>query len=126
VAQLIVLDACVLIAFADKANRFHDDAFKILSTSDSLLVSALTAAEVMVYPLPAASGDWGDLFRDLGVAIAPIEEEDVASIAETRRNSGLKMPDVLVLWLAQSRGAGIATFDEQLMAKAQQYGVPTV
>ncbi|MCL1907545.1 MAG: PIN domain-containing protein [Propionibacteriaceae bacterium] len=122
-ATVIVLDACVLIAFVDRTHHFHHDARIVLSHPEQFVISALTAAEVMVYPLESDHGDWLNLFRDLGVAIVAIEEENVPGIAEMRRVSGLRMPDALVLWLAQNSGSSIATFDAQLIKRAQELGV---
>lgn len=122
-AGLIILDACVLIALTDGTNTFHADARHILSGEEDFAITALTGAEVMVHPIPAAVGSWSDLLRDLGVAVIPIEAPDMEAIAATRRQSGLKMPDALVLWLALRRNADVATFDQRLAAQVKEHGL---
>ena len=122
-ARLIVLDACVLIALTDQTNTNHDSARRLLSTNDQLAITALTGAEVMVYPIPKAQGGWSELLRDLAIEVVAITAEDMEAIAATRRQSQLKMPDAIVLWLARQRGACVGTFDEKLAAKARQYGL---
>lgn len=118
---MIILDACVLIALTDATNSCHAEARSIMSAADRFAITALTGAEVMVYPMPSAVGTWADLFRDLGIEVVPITANDMAAIAALRRQSGLKMPDALVLWLASQRQACVATFDQRLAAKAGEY-----
>lgn len=123
---MIVLDSCVLIAFADPANVFHENAKNILMTTEPLAITALSGAEVMVYPAPEQRRHWRDMLHDLAIEVVPILADDMEAIAETRRTSGLKMPDALVLWLAETRGATIASFDRRLLDQAQHRGLPTL
>lgn len=117
-----MLDACVLIALTDATNAFHEPAKAIMATADTFAITALTGAEVMVHPMPG----WADLLRDLAIGVVPIEAADMAAIADTRRRSGLKMPDALVLWAASTRQASVATFDQHLAAKAREAGLVVV
>ena len=123
---MIVLDSCVLIAFADPANVLHQDAKRIMTTTEPLAITALSGAEIMVHPPQAQRQLWRDLFRDFAIEVVPITEDDMEAIADMRRTSNLKMPDALVLWLAQRRQAGVATFDRQLLNRAEQLGLRTV
>lgn len=120
---MIVLDACVLLALTDKTNIFHASARRVLSLPDQFAITALTGAEVMVYPMAVADGGWPELLRDFAIDVVPIVAIDIAAIAAMRRQSGLKMPGALVLWLAQRRDADVATFDDRLAAKARQFGL---
>ena len=123
---MIILDTCVLIAFADPANIFHADAERILATTERLAITALTGAELMVHPSPDQSRQWREMLRRLAIDVVPITEDDMEAIAETRRESGLKMPDALVLWLARTYEATVASFDQHLCDRAHQLGITAV
>ena len=120
---MIVLDACVLIAFADPANAFHDDAKRILATAEPLMLTALSGAEIMVHPTSEQSHQWLGFLRELAIEVVPITCDDMEAIANVRRESRLKMPDSLVVWLAESRSAAVASFDEHLLVKAAERGL---
>ena len=36
------------------------------------------------------------------------------------------MPDAIILWLAETRGAAVASFDQRLLTAAQDRGMRTV
>ncbi|MDR1152392.1 MAG: PIN domain-containing protein [Bifidobacteriaceae bacterium] len=122
---MIVLDACVLIAFADRDDEHHGAAAAILATPRALAVSALTGAEVMVHPQAAAATAWRQVFHDLGVSVLPLVEADMAALADVRRRTRLTMPDAIVVYLAQREGAGLASFDPRLLRVAAALGLPT-
>ncbi|MCL2788767.1 MAG: PIN domain-containing protein, partial [Micrococcales bacterium] len=98
---MIVLDACVLIAFADPANVFNADAARILTTAEPLVISALSGAEIMVHPLPDQQHHWWEMLADFGIDVVPVTRDDMEALAAVRRESGLKMPDAIILWLAE-------------------------
>ena len=123
---MIVLDTCVLIAFADPANIFHAESQRILATTEPLAITALSGAELMVHPSQDQSRQWRGMLRKLAINVFPITEDDMESIADTRRESGLKMPDALVLWLARTHEAAVASFDQRLLDRAGQLGVAIV
>ena len=123
---MIILDSCVLIALTDEANTFHSDAERILTTTESLAITALTGAEVMVDSASRPQVRWRDLLFDLDIDVIDITESNMEAIAEMRRRSGLKMPDAIVLWVAEAHGAGVASFDQQLLNRAHQLGIRTV
>jgi len=123
---VIVLDACVLIAFADPANVFHADACRILTTTEPLIVSALTGAEIMVHPSTDQRRAWRGMLNDLAIEVVALGGDDMEAIADARRVSGLRMPDAIVFWLARTRDAGIASFDQRLLDRAGQFGIRIV
>ena len=123
---MIILDSCVLIAFADPTDIFHPDACRVLTTTEALAITALTAAETMVHTSPQQHNLWRRTFDDLGTEVIPITGSDIEKIAETRSTSGLKMPDALVLWLAESRDAAVASFDQRLINTAQERNLRTI
>lgn len=122
---MIVLDTCVLIAFADPAHAFHREAEDILARTDKYAISALTGAELMVHP-PVLDDRWPAFFQAMAIEVVPITATDMAAIAQTRRESGLKMPDAVVLWLATSHRAALASFDQKLLDRAELAGLTTV
>jgi predicted nucleic acid-binding protein len=125
---MIVLDACVLAAFADPENAHHDKASTIMARPGAFAMSALTGAEVMV---PNVNHDtepdyWSSLFAAFAIRVFPVAEADMSGLAALRASSRLKMPDVIVLHLAQTTGASIATFDAALAKAATVIGVPVL
>ena len=123
---MIVLDTCVLIALSDPDNVFHADARRILTTPEPLAITALSGAELMVHPSPDQRHQWRTALADLGIEVVPLTEDDMEDLAQIRRESGLRMPDALVLWLARARQATLASFDQRLLQRAAELGMRTV
>jgi predicted nucleic acid-binding protein len=124
---VIVLDACVVIAFFDPANRHHDAAVAILSREDRLAMSVLSVAEFLVHPARAGQCAAAlEGIRQLGIDIHPLAAEDARDLAETRAGTGLRMPDATIVHLARRLTAGVATFDQALAAQATHLGLPVV
>ena len=123
---MIILDTCVLIAFADPSNIFHADSERILATTEPLAITALSGTELMVHPSPDQRRQWREMLRKLAIDVVPITEDDMEAIAAVRRESGLKMPYALVVWAAQTHGAAIASFDQRLLDRASDLGITTI
>jgi predicted nucleic acid-binding protein len=121
---VIVLDACVLIASADRSDEHHNAAATILATPEALAISALTRAEVLVDPPRATTAAWQQVLHDLGVKVLPLAEADMVALAGVRRRTRLKMPDAIVVYLAQRERAGLASFDARLLEAAAGLGLP--
>jgi predicted nucleic acid-binding protein len=120
VARVIVLDACVLAAFADPDHSHHRPARSIMARPEPFALSALTGAEVMVpnahhQPQP---GLWAALFADFGIRVIDLASADMAPLATLRAATRLRMPDAIVLYTAISCGASVATFDAALSRAA--------
>ncbi|MGQ0841654.1 type II toxin-antitoxin system VapC family toxin [Actinokineospora sp.] len=114
---MIVLDACVLIAHLDARDAHHERATRLLATTGDipLRVSALTMAEVLVGPI--LTGRYAQVQQAidrLGVVALDLPATDAVALATMRAHTGLKMPDAIVLLTAQTNGAVLCTFDEQL------------
>ena len=121
-----MLDASVLIAFFDPANVHHDAAKGIISRGEAMAASALTVAEVLVPPdRQGLAVSVHEDIEALGVAVAPIADSHCVGIAHVRNDPGLRMPDAVVLHLAQTQGAALATFDQRLDNAARSVGVVT-
>jgi len=129
VACLIVLDASVLIGYLDATDAHHDEAEALLirSVDEDLLVNPLTLAEVLVVPAwDHRSRAVLDFLRDLGVREAPFPVDTAVRLATLRASTSLRMPDCCVLLTAEDTGAGVASFDERLLAAAQGRGLAVV
>jgi predicted nucleic acid-binding protein len=65
------------------------------------------------------------MFNDFGIVVLPLTEAEMGLLAATRRSTRLRMPDAIVVCLAQREGAAVASFDDRLTAKAIELGLPT-
>jgi predicted nucleic acid-binding protein len=125
-AKLIVLDAGALIALHDDSDQHHSWALKMfIDTVDAeLQMSVLTFAEVLVHPTKAGNqAQFQASIRSLKIQVEALTEEQSPGLAELRAKTGLKMPDAVVLSLALSSNAEIATTDKTLASKAREYGL---
>ena len=124
---MIVLDAGVLIAAFSSTDKHHEWALKFLrdTAADELIVSALTFAEVLVAP---ARANIVDEFRrsiePIGFRIDDLTPGDAVSLARVRSETGLKMPDAVVLNTALKHSCELATTDAALAQKAASRGIP--
>ena len=123
---MIILDANVLIAAFDGSDIHHEWAITLLkdTVSEELMISSLTYAEILVAPIRA---DRLKEFRkgidSLGFRIVDINSEDALEIASLRAETGLKMPDVIVLHAALTHSASLASADAALTRKAAALGI---
>jgi predicted nucleic acid-binding protein len=122
---VIVLDACVLAAFADKSNTLHQRAVAIMAGTGTFVISALTGAEVMVPDSVEQPTCWPEILAAFGIQVIDFTAADMSRLAITRRESRLKMPDAIVLDTARRLNASVATFDIQLLKAAAALGIPT-
>jgi predicted nucleic acid-binding protein len=127
VAGLTVLDESIIVAHFSGADAHHEDAVAILEGADGLAASTLTLAEALVQP--ASAGRLGEPLTsllELGVRPVPIDEVAVATLAELRAETGLRMPDCCVLHAAIIVGAdAIGTRDQRLARVAREKGLET-
>jgi predicted nucleic acid-binding protein len=126
---VIVLDACVLIAYFDGRDRHHAAARTLLESSGAvpLGASGVTLAETLVSPARAERIDeaWAGLER-LGVAELGLGLEGPRRLAVLRAETGLKLPDCCVLLAAQEHEGQVASFDRELARAAGELGIELV
>jgi predicted nucleic acid-binding protein len=125
-AGLVVLDASALVALHDSEDRHHTWARGIfLETIDAALsMSVLTYAEVLVHPTRAGKvAEFERNIAGLGIEIVTVAADDGPALAHLRASTSLKMPDVIVLYLAAGLGASLATTDRGLATEAALRGV---
>src|SRR4051812_8908606 len=92
----VVLDASVLIAFFSSRDAHHDATALVrglLAQRRSLLISAVTYAEVLVHPLREANERAIDEFLERArISIVPIDRGIAAAAARLRAFEALKLP----------------------------------
>lgn len=125
-AGIVVLDAGVLIALSSESDAHHEWAMGVFlhTLSQELSMSALTYAEVMVHPTKAGKADeFQERLAGLHLQVRPCDQSDVADLATLRVESGLRMPDAVVLHESLRLGATLATTDNRLSREARKRGV---
>ena len=126
---MIALDASVLVAHLSPLDAHHDAATRLLldAGDESLLVHALTLAEVLVGGVKIGKG--AQMMADLraaGILLAKGDDDEPLRLAQLRATTGLKLPDCVVLDTAKTNGAKLATFDRPLATAARRLGVPVM
>lgn len=126
---MIALDASVLVAHLYPLDAHHDAATRFLldAADESLLVHALTLAEVLVGGVKIGKG--AQMLADLraaGILLAKGDDDEPLRLAQLRATTGLKLPDCVVLDTAKTNGAKLATFDRALATAARRLGVPVM
>jgi predicted nucleic acid-binding protein len=125
---VIVLDASVLIAHLDGADRHHIEARRLLDESggEPLGASAITLAETFVSPARIGRlSEAESALRQLGVEELAIGTDAPGRLATLRAGTGLKMPDCCILLAALDQEATLASFDSALLAAARELGLAT-
>lgn len=123
---MIVLDASVLIAHVESADRHHEDARNLLLSlgDERLAASVITLAEFYVGPARAGVLDRAEqIIDDLGVVTIELPVDAPRRLAELRARTKLKLPDCCVLLAAEQATAAIASFDDAVVAQAAAVGL---
>ena len=126
---MIVLDANVLIASFDPADAHHARAERLLDdhAEETMALSALTLTEFLIRPTSAGLTSRALAFvGNMGMIVSPVLGDDVFHLAQVTAETGLKLPDAVVLWLAISSTADLMTLDDHLASVAQSVGVRVV
>jgi predicted nucleic acid-binding protein len=123
------VDASVLIAHLSPVDVHHNPATRTLldASSNSLLVHAITLAEVLVGGVRVGRG--AQMRADVhaaGIRLAPRDDDEPLRLAELRATTRLKLPDCCVLDAAATNGAQLATFNRTLMRAAGRLGIPAL
>lgn len=123
---MIVFDARVLIAHLDAADAHHSEAVAVMEELEEFefAASVLTVAETLVRP--AMSGRADEVlaaFERLHLLQFPIEPADARSLARVRADTRLRMPDAVVVHLAEALHGEIATADVRLGHAAAERGI---
>lgn len=126
---VMVLDANVLIAFSRRDHVHHSRAVAVLARSGlEMVVNPITMAEYLVKSAQAGRDVAGDMDRLCQRAQLRLAREAElengapwpAFLAMVRAQTGLKMPDAIVVATAWLLGATIGTFDGALVKAADR------
>ena len=123
---MIVADASWIVALRDANDGHHDAAVEInreIADEDALL-HPVTLAECLV--APAQLGALSDATSRLRASfqVPDIDREAPERWASLRAETGLRLPDAIVLDTALNHNArAIATFDARLASAAKQHGL---
>ena len=123
---MIVVDANILIGLYDPEDANHGKAERLLlaNAGEALAMSALTLTEFLIRPVAVGKAAQAQaLISTLGVDVRPLVAADAPHIAHVRAQTKLKLPDAVVLWLAQSLSATLMTLDDRLATVATELGI---
>jgi predicted nucleic acid-binding protein len=123
---MIVADASWVIALRDPDDEHHAAALAIndATGADEVLLHPVTFAQCLV--APATMGVLEQAAEALRAAydIAIVDDDAPVRWARLRADTGLRLPDVIVLDTALVHGAeAIVTFDDRLGAAADARGI---
>jgi predicted nucleic acid-binding protein len=125
-AGVVVLDAGALIALFDSTDPHHPWALELFikTAGDDLIMSTLTYAEVLVRPLREGRVEkFESSISGLGITLATVTVDDARQLAGIRVATNLKMPDAVILAVAEQNVGAIATTDASLARAASERGV---
>jgi predicted nucleic acid-binding protein len=123
---VIILDASVLIGHFETADAHHTAATAFLRAhlGESLAASVVTLAEVYAGAARVGRADQlSQLLADLQIDSLDLPSSAAKRLGELRAATKLKMPDCCVPYTADQHRAQIATFDDQLAARAADLGL---
>lgn len=111
-----------MIGFLEPTDANHERAVAALRERgrDSFILPASAYSETLVRPLAIGAAEHVETFVErLQVSVVPADRE-VAWLAAKLRcgDSGLRLPDALVLATARLRSARLLSFDERLVRLA--------
>jgi predicted nucleic acid-binding protein len=87
-------------------------------------MSTLTYAEVLIRPLRESRVEkFESSISGLGITLATVTVDDARQLAGIRVATNLKMPDAVVLDVAEQNAGAIATTDASLARAARERGV---
>lgn len=126
---MIALDASFVIALRSRDDEHSRRAAAVITADigQELLIHPLTLAEVLVEPARVdREVAVRDALVDGGVTMWQPDVDEPVRIARLRVTTSLKLPDCVVLALAERSGAALASFDDRLRAVARARGVPVL
>lgn len=126
---MIALDASFVIALRSRHEPHSRLASAVIDEDvpRTLLIHPLTLAEVLVGPARAdREVAVRDALLESGVTTWEPDADEPLRIARLHATTGLKLPDCVVLALAEHSGAALASFDDRLRMVARARGLRVV
>lgn len=121
----MILDASVVVAALNVDDAHHRRAVDVFveTAGQRLLICDLTLAESLVAHVRHGTERQAlARLQQLGVTTLPLVRDAVA-LARVRVETGLRMPDCIVLLTAEQEMDSLTTFDERLARVARSRGV---
>lgn len=123
---MIVVDASWIVALRDPGDDHHSRAMATAReiADEAAVLHPVTLAECLV--APARLGMLDEAADGLRAAfeVADIDRDAPVRWAQLRAETGLRLPDAIVLDTALRQHArALATFDERLAARAAEHGI---
>lgn len=130
---MIVADASWIVALRDSNDAHHVEAAEINDTvvDERVLLHPVTFAECLVAPAKLGMVEDAAVALRAAFEVTEVDRDAPLRWASLRADTGLRLPDVIILDTALHHGArAIATFDEKLAArsldrKLKIFGAPT-
>ena len=112
----LILDSVALIAIFKDADKHHETIMnRLSSSSDEVVLSAITLTESLVHSYQLGLGEIGKRqIRDLALDIIDVDQEIAIYAAELRAVTKLKLGDALISATAILKKCTLLTFDEKL------------
>ncbi|MGQ0678613.1 MAG: type II toxin-antitoxin system VapC family toxin [Actinomycetota bacterium] len=114
---MIVVDASWVIALRDPEDPNHTDAVADNVASgdlETLLLHPVTMAECLVGPAKLGLAEAAAAALQMAFLVVPIRNNDPVRWASIRAETGLKLPDAVVLDTVRTHDARLLTFDAAL------------
>lgn len=125
-AGVIVADASWIAALRDPLDARHGRALAVDERigDETVLIAAVTLAECLVAPAKLGQLDDAEVALRAAFDVESPDETAPRRWAQRRADSGLRLPDAIVLETALHEGArALATFDERLAGRARGAGL---
>ena len=126
---MIVADASWVVALRDPADEHHRQAVAIHRGigSEDVLLHPVTAAECLVAPAQLGTLDDAAAALKAAFEICDVDRDAPLRWAALRAETGLRLPDAIVLETAVRHDArALATFDTQLATAASTHNIETL
>jgi predicted nucleic acid-binding protein len=128
-AEIVILDASVLIGHLDNNDPHHARAVSLLEATvgQRLGASAITLAGILVAPARANRlADAHAALSRLGIQELALGDDAASRLARLRADLGVKLPGCCVLLAAQEHAGAVASFDTGVIKAARKLGLHTV
>jgi predicted nucleic acid-binding protein len=126
---MIVGDTSWIVALRDPEDPHHEAALAVDQQigDEPVTIAAVTLAECLVAPAMMGALDAAEAALRAAFEIDRYDDDAPRRWAGTRAETGLRLPDAIVLATAVRRGArGVATFDARLAQRCRTAGLDVI
>lgn len=125
-AAVAVFDASALIALFSEADSHHSWALKAFGETAEYhyQITALTLAEVLVHPIRSGKEKlFLENLKSLEMEVTAIDMGSALELARLRSETGLRMPDAVVLNQCNQANGALVTADSMLATRSREIGI---